>query len=415
MAASDAALLEHYRRHLVDDVLGWWLRVGPDDEQGGVLTCWSNDGLRLLSDDKYTWSQGRWAWLMARTAGLARRGLLDLDADRCLERAVRTAIFLRDKALLGDGATAYVTDRAGVPKEAIPGGGFHTSIFADLFAALGFAGVAAATGDGGWGALADEILAAADRRIKAGPVPTEPYPIRAGFQAFSLPMILVGVGTEVHRATGSAASAATVVQAVRRMERLFVQGDRVVELAPDDRADADTFLARHRTPGHVLEACWFLLDAADALPADRRPASPLLDAARLADIAGHAFSLGWDEAHGGLLRHVDRDGGEPRGRRTDDRYEALVASTWDTKLWWPNAEALYSLLRLGQRAGRPDLLDAHRRVHDYVMATFPAGPGQEWIQIRDRLGRPLEATVALPVKDPFHVARSLLLLVELLA
>jgi N-acylglucosamine 2-epimerase len=48
------------------------------------------------------------------------------------------------------------------------------------------------------------------------------------------------------------------------------------------------------------------------------------------------------------------------------------------------------------------------------MDTFPAGPGEEWIQVRRRDGSPLDATVALPVKDPFHIARSFLLLVELL-
>ena len=89
--------------------------------------------------------------------------------------------------------------------------------------------------------------------------------------------------------------------------------------------------------------------------------------------------------------------------------------TWDTKLWWPHAEALYALLLLALRTGREDLSPWHERLHAYVFRTFPAGPGREWVQIRDRDGAPLEATVALPVKDPFHVARALLLLVELLA
>lgn len=70
---------------------------------------------------------------------------------------------------------------------------------------------------------------------------------------------------------------------------------------------------------------------------------------------------------------------------------------------------------LAMRTGRADLFACHDRAHRYTMATFPAGPGREWIQIRDRAGAPLEATVALPVKDPFHIARALLLLVELLA
>jgi N-acylglucosamine 2-epimerase len=185
---------------------------------------------------------------------------------------------------------------------------------------------------------------------------------------------------------------------------------------PDDAADADTLLARQRTPGHVLEACWFLLDAADTIATDALPASGLLDLAHLGDIAAFSFDLGWDQEQGGLLRYVDKDSGEPRGRRIgDDRYEDLVVRTWDTKLWWPNAEALYTMLLLGLRTGREGLLEGHACLHAYVTATFPAGPGREWIQIRDRAGRPLDQTVALPVKDPFHVARALLLSVELLA
>ena len=118
---------------------------------------------------------------------------------------------------------------------------------------------------------------------------------------------------------------------------------------------------------------------------------------------------------GGLLRYVDREGLAPRGRLLGHRIEALVASTWDTKLWWPHAEALYALRVLAEKGKRADLAAHHARMHDYVMRIFPNGCGGEWIQIRDRNGAPLEKTVALPVKDPFHVARALLLLVELLA
>lgn len=38
----------------------------------------------------------------------------------------------------------------------------------------------------------------------------------------------------------------------------------------------------------------------------------------------------------------------------------------------------------------------------------------EWIQIRDRFGQPEEKLVALPVKDPYHILRNMLLLTELL-
>jgi N-acylglucosamine 2-epimerase len=55
------------------------------------------------------------------------------------------------------------------------------------------------------------------------------------------------------------------------------------------------------------------------------------------------------------------------------------------------------------------------RVWQYTLATFPNPDSQvgEWIQIRDRKGAPLERVVALPVKDPYHIARNLLQVIEL--
>ena len=379
---------ETYRRHLVDDVLAWWVANGPDEEHGGVLTCWDNAGTQLVSTDKYTWSQGRWAWLTARVALDAE--LLGVDAAWYAEQALRTARFVRDHALLPDGTTAFVTDRTGA--EAGP----HTSVFADLFAALGFAGVARLQPDEDWGARAEDVLLRSAAAIDAGRFRSDPYPVPAGHRAFGLPMILVGVGEQVHRATGSAASAAVVRDAARQIEERHLDGDDIAEMP----SPTDGLLARHRTPGHVLEAAWFLHHARDLLAG-----SPLADPTHLRRIAVHALDLGWDDVHGGLFRYVDRDGGAPGGARTDDPYEALVVDTWDTKLWWPQAEALYATALLAP--------DRHIRLREYVFATFPEGPGREWTQIRTRRGAPLEKTVALPVKDPFHIARALLMLVEL--
>ncbi|TQM02968.1 AGE family epimerase/isomerase [Pseudonocardia kunmingensis] len=377
-----------YRDHLVDDVLAWWTAHGPDHEHGGVLTCWDNAGTRLVASDKYTWSQGRWAWLTARVAHSG--DLLGVDADWYAEQAVATARFVRDHALLPDGTTAFVTDRTGA--EAGP----HTSVYADLFAALGFAGVARLDPDGGWGGQAEDLLLRCAAAIDAGRFRSDPYPVPAGHRSFGLPMILVGVGEQVHRATGSAASADVVRRAAAQIEEHHLCGDDVAEMP----SDHDGLLMRHRTPGHVLEATWFLHHARDLLAG-----SALADPQVLHGIAVRALGLGWDGVHGGLLRYVDRDGGAPTGARTDDPYEALVVDTWDTKLWWPHAEALYATALLAP--------EHHARLHDYVFATFPKGRGREWTQIRTRDGAPLEKTVALPVKDPFHIARALLMLVEL--
>jgi N-acylglucosamine 2-epimerase len=132
----------------------------------------------------------------------------------------------------------------------------------------------------------------------------------------------------------------------------------------------------------------------------------------LPDLAHHALELGWDERNGGVLRYVDRDGGRPTGPHHDDRYEALVLDTWDTKLWWVQVEALLAAVRLDGTYPHSGFDAWAVRLTDYTLSTFPASDGAEWLQVRDRAGRPLDRVVALPVKDPFHIARALLLVLE---
>lgn len=392
--------------HLVDDVLAWWLAHGPDDVHGGVLTCWDNAGRRLVSGDKYTWSQGRWAWLTAQLALDADR--LAVDRERLATQSLRTARFIRDHALLPDGTTAFVTTREGTPREPTPGDGRHTSVFADLFAALGWSGAARLEPGAGWEDLALRTLLDAAGRIRAGSFRSEPYPVDPRHRSFGLPMILVGVGEQVYRATGEDAAADTVRAAAHDIEAYHRTGADIAEMPPaTDEAGQDSLLARHRTPGHILEAVAFLRHARDLLD------GPLATDRTLAAIALHALEIGWDEAAGGLLRFTDRDGGAPAGSRSCDHYEQLVVSTWDTKLWWPHAEAMYTTSLLARTTGEPALRDWAQRLTAYTMNTFPDGPGKEWTQIRSRDGMPLEETVALPVKDPFHIARSLLWLTQL--
>lgn len=397
-----------YRDHLVDDVLAWWMAHGPDPDHGGVLTCWDNAGTRLVSHDKYTWSQGRWAWLTAAVAQSSDR--LRVDGGPYAEQSLRAARFVRDHALLPDGTTAFVTDREGTPFEPVTDGGLHTSVFADLFAALGWAGAATLDDGEGWGDLALVTLLRSAERIEDGSFRSEPYPVPAGHRSLGLPMILVGVGEQVFRATGAAEAAGVVRAAAAEIMEHHLRGDDVVEMPAGQE---DTLLARHRTPGHTLEALWFLHHARDLLD------GPLAAPAGLVPIAGRALRTGWDEEHGGLFRYTDVDGGQPRGAPlaggtpSPDPYESLVRATWDTKLWWPHAEALYTTRLLSRVTDDPTMTAWADRVHEYTFATFPDGPGREWTQIRDRTGTPLEKTVALPVKDPFHVARALLLLSEL--
>ncbi len=403
-----------YRAHLENDVLAWWLAHGPDRELGGVRTCFANSGDTLVSTDKYTWSQGRWAWLLVRLSQAGRRGLISVNAEDLLAQAVATGEFVATHALLGDGTTAYVTARDGTARPYGPDGDLHASVFADLFAALGFAGLrralAGAAADR-WGELAEALLESAHERITAGTARTEPYPVDPRFRGFAEPMMLMHVAAELHAATGSERSRQIALTAARTaLTSGFVDGADVRDLAPRRPGLESTLLARHRTPGHLLEFAWFLTHACDQVPglADIVPDPEWPVRTALA-----ALAIGWDRCGGGLLRHVDVEGGVPRGDLLGDPYEDLVVRTWNTKLWWPHAEALYATALLAVCHDDDRLAEWHDRVHDYTFRIFPEGRGREWTQIRSRDGTPLDEVVALPVKDPFHIARALLLLVEL--
>ena len=63
-----------------------------------------------------------------------------------------------------------------------------------------------------------------------------------------------------------------------------------------------------------------------------------------------------------------------------------------------------------------EFLEMFLKVFDYTYKTFP-NPDRnirEWIQIRTREGAPQEKVVALPVKDPYHIIRNVILIIELL-
>ncbi len=96
--------------------------------------------------------------------------------------------------------------------------------------------------------------------------------------------------------------------------------------------------------------------------------------------------------------------------------EPMVKKTSEdngSKLLWVHSESLYSTLLFGDD---PEIAEWYPRVKEYTFKTFPNRENErgEWIQIRARDGAPENRVVALPVKDPFHIMRNLLLIIELL-
>ena len=408
----DDDLRTAYREHAVSDLLPFWWKA-VDTQHGGIFTCFDNSGVHLVSRRKYTWSQGRFVWLWSRAARMITASMLPGDAALYLREAARTVEFLNDNVFLPNGNCAYVLSETG---DKVEGDDSDTSIYADCFVLLGFAEYALVARDSQVLQTAFQVYDRVRARLASGLFRTEPYPIPAGYRSHSIAMILL-------RVTQILADAADALDHERSREvtgetlrctaeilDVFADLDgRVCELIPTEERLKDTILARHATPGHIFESMWFVIRT--ALQHGR--AEWIERACRSIT---WAFEAGWDRECGGIFRYVDREGGRPRGVAGDEPYEALMMDTWDTKIWWPHAEALYATLLASKVTGDPRFPSLHTRLYEYVFRTFPNPDGAvgEWIQIRDRRGTPLDKVVALPVKDPYHILQDVLLMVELL-
>lgn len=398
------------RAQLEDVILPFWLQSGPDERRGGFFTCFDNRGRQLLSTDKFTWSQGRFVWLLARAARLAAEGLIAADADRLRTLAEQGARFVADHAIRPDGTCHFVLTADGEPM-AGPGGETQ-SVYADCFVVMGLAELARTTSATSWLELAEPVLARATADIRAERAKTPPYEVPAGFRAFGPRMILLNTRLEYVRALGSLGPVPPAALADLAADRDAMLAHRApdgtfIEMA-SGTADDTSLVARHRVPGHALEGIWVALEAADLL-GDSAAVPGLLSSVDV--LCGSA----WDPRYGGLFRYVDaRAATEPAGHGTDTPYERLVRTTWDTKLWWVHTEAAYTSALAARRYGDAAAARWAERIWDYTLRTFPGrDDGEEWVQIRDRAGRPLDQVVALPVKDPFHIARNLMQLIEL--
>jgi N-acylglucosamine 2-epimerase len=408
-----AKLLQFYENHLAQTLLPFW-RKAFDKHRGGVYTCFTNAGDRLLSRDKFTWSQGRFIWLLARLADLCQKGLIDDDAAVYREQAEKTVLFLKRHAFLPNDACAFLLSETGEWKEPLPGQGYDTSFYADCFVALGFSEYARIFRDETTLQDALNLYRSIEKRLATGSVRSEPYPIPPGYRAHSFPMIMLHLSEQLHAALVSFNSPdqTVVFAACKRylneiMNSFYLSDGRVAEMITDG-SGRGSVLARHCNPGHTIECMWFVIKAAEKLAIAEYVTSALAAVKK-------AYQLGWDETYGGFLRFVDRDGGMPQGTLSQDIYERLILDTWDAKLWWPHSEALYTTLLAYRLSKDPEFLSLYRQTHDYVFSTFPQSDTSigEWIQIRDRQGKPLEKVVALPVKDPYHIMRNVMLVIEL--
>jgi N-acylglucosamine 2-epimerase len=178
---------------------------------------------------------------------------------------------------------------------------------------------------------------------------------------------------------------------------------------PLSSADEDAMIVNFYKPGHIIEDMWFQLEIVEASGMDSAYYQ------KIGDIVEASYQLGWDPIYGGILREVDINGKKPDGRRVGDPLERLIDQSWNSKLWWVHSETLYTTLLCYLKFKEERFLDLYEQCKAYSFKVFP-NPNQEigeWIQILDQDNKPMEKVVGLPVKDPYHIIRNFLKIVEI--
>jgi N-acylglucosamine 2-epimerase len=370
-------------------VLPFWEKHAFD-EHGGLLTCLDDTG-RALNTDKWLWSQWRAVWVFSR---------LYRNLDRN-ERWLRWARQIADFCLRtgwdvdGDGWALLLAQDGKVLRG-------YDSIYVDAFAIYGLAELYRASGDTSLLAVARRTADAALRKLAlpADRIPHFPYPIPSGAKPHGIPMLWSFTLAELGAAAGEARFLAAADRLSAEIFRDFQQRRHglIHEFVRIDGGELAAPAGTAVVPGHAIESMWFQLHVLSHSQGNDRRMDEIFPA-----ILRH-LEIGWDAACGGGIRlAVDADGQEPVG--------------WnfaDTKLWWPHTEALYATLLGWERTRRPEFLAWYEKIWRVCLEHYVDWENGEWRQKLDRRFQPITDVIALPVKDPFHLPRSLILQIELL-
>jgi N-acylglucosamine 2-epimerase len=379
------ALLRQYQELLLDGIVPFWMRHGVDREYGGVLSCMTEDGVQI-STEKYIWSQARFIWTCSALYNRIER------RPEFLERARETIDFLLRFGRDSEGRWVYRTTREG---EVIEGA---TSIYSGCFVVYGLSEYCRAVPDEELLQIARDTFGRIRSRIEAPDFSaTAPYQLPPNRRNHGLPMILTEVANQLALTTGDPAVACAAAGYAACVMDRFVRPDRRCLLEFLDREYREiappegTFVM----PGHAIESMWFVMRCA----LDRKDASMLQ---RAAEVIEWHLQKGWDEEYGGLYLGVDVEGRPPFFEHSEK------------KIWWPHAESLYALLLAHATTGESWCAEWYQRVHEWSFEHFSMPQTGEWRQRLDRRGDPLDSFIALPVKDPFHLPRAVILSIQLL-
>ena len=280
-----------YRAELLERTIPFWLKYGIDWQHGGICTCISDDG-RVLSGDKYVWSQLRAIWTFSALYNQIERKPEYLDA------ATHIFNFIKHYGRNERGERSewyFCLDQNGQPL--FDGA---TSIYCDGFAIYGFTEFARATGNQEAIDLAHQTYDNVQPRLaQPGSYQTHPLPIPAGAKAHGISMIFASAFGELgDYLNDRAITNAALDHADQVMDVFRRPADRrLYEFVNLDNSPLKSPPGRVVNPGHVIESMWFMIHLF------QRENDQARIQQAIETIRWH-LDFGWDDEYGGLFLRV---------------------------------------------------------------------------------------------------------------
>lgn len=368
-------------KNLHDSVLPFWMRHSPDREFGGYFNCLDRDGT-IYDTKKHVWLQGRQVWMMSRLHNAYHAGQ---ESSRYLDLARLGMDFMRKHVQRPDGRCYFSLTRDGKPVF------IQRKPFSECFYVMALAEYARATGDQDCRRMAHDLFA---KIVHWMHHPAElGRPVLEGTTPqidLAVPMILLNLILEI-RDPGSAQYEDIARECIARIHHhVRPELKLVLEHVRPDGSRIDSPEGRIVSPGHAIEAGWFLLSYA------RRTNDS--ECAQMAlNMIEWSFDFGWDKEFGGLYAFMDCEGKSP------------VQLEWDMKLWWPHNEAMIAFLLAYQHTRDAKWWDNFETVLDWTWKRFPDPEFGEWYGYLNRRGEVTHRFKGGPYKGCFHVPRALFL------
>lgn len=382
-----SAYMDKYLTELNDNVMDFWLKYGPDKENGGIYTCFDRQG-NLYCTDKAVWLIGRCAWMCAYLCDYVgykdeykalSKNCLDFLEAHCIDKK--------------DGRMYFTVTAEGAPLRK------RRYFFSETFYIIGCAQYAKSFNEPAYLEKARKyynfLMDIYQGRI-ADPYKITPkvLPETRQTTAYAEPMILLNV-SHIMAECDPENKAFYYEKAKELTDKIFKcfykpELKALLEVTgTNGEFLKDIYGGRTMNPGHSIEGVWFMVTQYKNTGDE--------DVLKKAEDVYHwAMERGWDKEQGGMLAFVDVLG-----------YPA-EALEHDMKLWWPTCETIISSLMLYEVTGKEEYWDNFVMADEYAYSHFAdkAGGG-EWYGYLHKDGTPSLTLKGNLFKGPFHVPRML--------